>query len=326
MVVCSTIGGVEIPFYELTEGSESGYKVIMEFDNSKSKYIPADINRVGRRRLADEKKRALERGKDYPNGWLVGIHDYTVDEEKKTITLKASRTTYFRHLKTNLSLEEKLDSGQTIREKNGDDPSNLDDLLANPLGVGAVTITSDDYMIVVVRSRNSDTAPSGFGVSPAGYMRRYKDFTNNKKDLVNRRPDPHITLCREGLEEICVGEDEVKKVVFTGFGRSKKTLHADLYGILYASLKKDVIIERITEAKKKKGKASYKTSGDVGVHENEDLIFIKLEPNIEHVISSNEVFSRMGEFLASHAAAVLNALICKYGKDKVEECFNSIKG
>jgi len=187
----------------------------------------------------------------------------------------------------------------------------LDDILENPLGVGAVTVTSDNKMLVVVRSTNSDSGAGKIGVSPSGYMRRDKDFSGGV-------PDPRLTLSREALEEICVREPEIEKVVFTGFGRSEKTMHTDLYGIMFTSLTGQQILDRVGEERKRKPKTSYKTAGDSGVSENEEIILIDFEPE---AVARSGILSDPSRVLSSHAVAIAEALVYRYGRETVESCF-----
>src|SRR5699024_5615862 len=95
------------------------------------------------------------KGLDYKwNGPLYGLAKYrnsrTADQKEMTVLFTFYITDYFTFLATNMQLDKKLQSGETIREKYI--PSNeletVQPFLANRFGVVLVVITSDENVIL----------------------------------------------------------------------------------------------------------------------------------------------------------------------------------
>jgi 8-oxo-dGTP pyrophosphatase MutT (NUDIX family) len=79
---------------------------------------------------------------------------------------------------------------------------------ANPLSVGAVVVTSDNYFVVGKRRNNLYFNLGKYSII-AGTMDREKDFTDGK-------PDPFGAILRELMEEKGVNQNNVREILCLG--------------------------------------------------------------------------------------------------------------
>lgn len=117
-------------------------------------HLPEDLQQI-KNEIAAQETTKKEKGLDYKwNGPLYGLAKYrnsrTADQEEMTVLFTFYITDYFTFLATNMQLDKKLQSGETIREKYI--PSNeletVQPFLANGFGVVLVVITSDENVIL----------------------------------------------------------------------------------------------------------------------------------------------------------------------------------
>jgi len=116
------------------------------------------------------------------------------------LILEIKPTSWLTYQTTNLSLDREvcLSNGSriSIRKKYGINVENLDDFLANPIGVSAMLISEpDNATFLVKRSKMLDQYPGLYGVFAAGFMER-------ERDSLAGVPNPFKTIQREIKEEV----------------------------------------------------------------------------------------------------------------------------
>ncbi len=316
-----SMGNLQLEFIEMAKGKFDEQHFKLDYNPEKTKKIPVDVSEGITETIARKEEEARRTGGSFFDGQLVGVYGLRVENE--ILEIDAYPTTYFTYVGSNQSLDKQLPDGKTIREKYIEDPRNLDDILANPIGVSAITITDDDMCFYAKRSEKLGTFPNRYGIAPAGFMER--------NDLIDGVPSPFATIKREGEEELLL-EGKLNFEI-TGFGRSRETMHSEVYGTLRTDMTSKEIMTGITEhirdveesvEKKKKLKKTVKTfdiTRDLGVEENVEKYFVEFKP--EEVIK-RKIFANANDmWVHAHAVAVINALYNEW-PERVEKLLREL--
>lgn len=122
---------------------------------------------------------------------------------------------YFDYIMTNLSLDVKLPSGNTLRGKtviNGKLVPLISSPLANSTGVNGLIFSADGYLLL--QRRNDDVLIRPREICPgfSGTIDK-SDFVHSPKTLAE------LNVCREMVEEVGIHEDQVTHKEFLGITR-----------------------------------------------------------------------------------------------------------
>lgn len=208
-------GDLLVPFYELHENIMAPYqekevilrKVPGEFE------IPDARVRSLKDRILEMKKADAEKNKttffDSPAARLVG---YSVNDDDHKVYIDVQDTTYFTNAATNKSLDNQ--EVKRMLEERGSSYENLEDGLANIIGVSVSVLSKpDNSLLIVERSQNVDQYPGLLGL-PAG-------FFNPKKHNYN----PFNTARMEVEEEVGIPIENLKMF---GLGRALDDRHGEI--------------------------------------------------------------------------------------------------
>jgi ADP-ribose pyrophosphatase YjhB (NUDIX family) len=212
---CERFGDLLIPFYDLHENPQHPYEerdvVIRKKPNTFE--IPDSKVRSFKDRLIEMKKADALKNKrvlfDSPTARLAG---FSVNDDQHTLYLDVQDTTYFTNAATNKSLD--VPEVRRMIEERGSSLSNLDDGLANSIGV-SVNILSrpDNCLVIIERSQSLDQYPDLLGL-PAGF------FNPQKHNY-----SPFNTGRMEVEEEIGV---PIEKIRLFGVGRAGDDRHGEI--------------------------------------------------------------------------------------------------
>jgi hypothetical protein len=251
--------------------------------------------------------------KDFYDGQLIKLTGYDVKiDDKQKLKLKETATSWFAYEATNRSLDQTLTDSKgnlkTLREKYNISLYNLNDILANPIGVSSVIISDTDNLIYFVkRSHRNSQYPGLYGTGAAGFINRLEDCINNK-------PNPFKTAQREIKEETKIECSENDWTLFS-IGRALDDLHPEIFGELRIDmtekeLRKTIQINR----------------------EVDEPIIIPFEPKpvlkyltktikkVPEGIPSRKDYWIVGEspyWVPAHAIATFQSLEKEYGQEKL---------
>lgn len=182
-------------------------------------------------------------------------------------------TDYFTFLATNMQLDKKLQSGETIREKYI--PSNeletVQPFLANGFGVVLVVITSDENVILTKRTGMSGARANEISVVEGVHPSLDRHSVNDGPDLFN-------TVVRGANEElgIIINKDII---TFLGYGIDLDYYQWNIIGFAH-------VPQTAQEIK------HLRSRGAAGKWENSLLVFENFLPkNIAKVINEKEMWS-----------------------------------
>lgn len=192
-------GDLKIPCFELHENLVQPYKesdIIIEKSSAPFE-IPDPIVRSYKDRLAEERaKDAALHGRKYFDNPAARLVSYSVDDDKHQLHLNLQDAMYSDFSATNKSIDNPL--VKTMVSQRGSDMENLNDGLANAIGVNVNLLSEPDNSIVIIeRSPALDQYPGLYGI-PAG-------FFNPKKSDYN----PFNIAKSEAHEEVGVPIEEI---------------------------------------------------------------------------------------------------------------------
>jgi len=184
---CTIFGDLRVPYFELHgnvkrpySGKEIICKPIFLKGEEESFEIPDFEVKSFKDRLVEAKRKEAEsQGRTLFDGPMVRLKDYSVDDELHLLNLELQRTSFFTFTATNKS----IDNPEVRRmvDERGPSYTNLNDGLANPIGVNVVLISEPDNAIVITkRSEKLAQYPGLYGV-PAGFMNPDKDRLHFKE-------------------------------------------------------------------------------------------------------------------------------------------------
>jgi len=333
-------GKLKIPCHVFEENLDPGFgfeDVIIEYDadprhfrldeNQQLLYdpkvvLPKDIYESMQSLVERRKKEAEARGAPFFDGQMVKLKDYGIKVEKEDIItekekliLKLAPTSWFTYQATNYSLDQpnlKDERGNsTIREKYKINVLNLNDILANPIGVSANIISEPDQVVLLVeRSEKLAQYPGRYGVAAAGFMQR-------TKDLVDGKPNPFKTIQREIEEEAGI-KCSINDFKLFSVGRAVDDLHGELFG----ELRTNYTVQEIKSAPKK------------SKYEALRLFEVPFKPEevLPYLLRQKEVLGKVldpksGEvttWVPAHAVAVIQSLLKDYGYENVLNSLNKL--
>jgi hypothetical protein len=277
--------------------------------------LPEDISANLRAMVEKGKKEAEEKGRLFFDGQLVKLTGYSMGVKKgEKLILKTAPTSWFAYQATNRSLDEKIlidseNKPTTIREKYKIDPKNLDDILANPIGVSAVVISEPDHaMYFVKRSHVNVQYPNLYGVGVAGFMDRIGD-------AVAGVPNPFKTIQREAKEEAGIECSMNDFTLFT-VGRALDDLHAELFGVIRTSM---AIREILNAPKKAKNEALSFITVPFQPREVLEYITKTIEKIPDGIPSGREawIVGASPKWVPAHVVATIQALEDEYGHKRI---------
>ncbi|MCD6477692.1 MAG: NUDIX domain-containing protein [Candidatus Aenigmarchaeota archaeon] len=206
-------GDLKIPFVVLHEDAKKPYSEDeVETNLSSSIFeIPDSIVRNFKEEVVEKKrKEAEEKGKAFFDGPMTRLEDYTVDDTDHKLYLYLERTSYFTFAATNKSIDKEM--VREMMKLRGDSYLNLNDGLANPIGVNVGVVSESDNVIIITRrSEKLSQYPGLYGI-PAGFMNPDKDKT------------PFDTARREVEEEMGIDVNDLKMI---GIGRAGDDRHVE---------------------------------------------------------------------------------------------------
>ena len=224
-------GDLKIPYVELHEDVGKPYsekevkvKITGMFE------IPYPKVRKFKEELVEKKrKEAEEKGRSFFDGSMVRLSGYNVDDTNHKLFLEGERTSYFTFAATNKSIDKEM--VREMMKLRGDSYLNLNDGLANPIGVNVGLVSEpDNMMIITKRSEKLGQYPDLHGIA-AGFMNPDKDRS------------PFDTARREVKEEMGV---DIKDLKMFGIGRAGDDRHIEAQ--MYATT--DYTTEEIQSAPK----------------------------------------------------------------------------
>lgn len=185
-----------------------------QFDRSKPEYtIPA--------LLELQAKDVLEKlGSEYYNSSTIRLNG--IVQSGESLTLITSKAHYFDYLATNYAMDAPVPEQRkatTLRDLVHPDKKlcQLDtSLLANHIGVGALVFTSDNYLILPIRSSNKVATLGQQRMSPS-----ISGTSSYDEDRFTSTIAPVAALMREGKEELGLEESDYESgsEVFLGITR-----------------------------------------------------------------------------------------------------------
>ncbi|MFD1415752.1 hypothetical protein [Oceanobacillus jeddahense] len=214
------------------------------------------------------------------NGPLYGVARYrqtrTEDMEEMGVVFSFYQTDYFTFAATNLQLDRKLDSGQTIGEKYIPHESlgDVQPFLANGFGIVLVVITADENIILTQRIKSSGARGGEMDVSLVEGVHPSMD----KQKSGNKGPNLYETASRGAEEEL-------------GFSIDKSDIHFLGYGIDLDFYQWNMIgYARVPETAQQI--KDIRSRGASGKWENSSLLFKNFNvENMTELIMNEEMWS-----------------------------------
>lgn len=333
------LGKLQIPLHVFQEGNFRFSDVIIDYlvdpdqlrwDKERKEWlynpdndfrIPTDIRAYIKPLVERRRKEAEARGAPFFDGQMVRLVDYGIkvedkdaETEKERLILRLAPTSWFTYSATNRSLDDKILEGQngnpiSIKDKYGLDVLNLNDCLANSIGVSATVISEPDHKLVMVeRSEKLSQYPSLYGVAAAGFMDR-------TRDIVAGVPNPFKTIQRELEEEAGIKCSVNDYKLFT-VGRALDDLHVELFG----EIRTKYTVQEIMSAPKRTKYESLRIF-DVPLTPKDVLkyLVITVEKVPAGVTSGADtwVAGRSPKWVPAHAYNTIQSLMREYGQEKV---------
>lgn len=207
-------GDLRIPYFELHEDLKNPYSekdVIIETPKTAFE-IPDPVVRSFKDRLAEQKaKDAALNGRKYFDNPAARLVGYSVDDDNHKLHLNIQDTMYSAFSATNKSIDNP-EVARMVSER-GKSFENLNDGLANAIGVNVNLFSvPDNSMVIIERSQALDQYPGMLGI-PAG-------FFNPKKHNYT----PFNVAKAEVEEEVGVPVEDVKMF---GLGRACDDRHSE---------------------------------------------------------------------------------------------------
>lgn len=288
--------------YVLIEGD--GKHVIKDenfklFHNSHMVEFPEDLRKI-RSRIENEQELAKQEGRDYFwNGKLYGLENYTRSrtdyEEDIVLNLWFYSSDYYTHRAASSSLNVLLDEGRTVRQKYLSDIE-IDKVvpqIATAFGAGIFIITSDNKLVIAKRGyKNVGPWKGHFNVTVNEGFSRVSDIGESNQ------PDLHKCIIRGASEELNIKIDR-SSIIFLSFGYEKLNYEWGCQGYARVKYHSDQIKQ-------------YRTSGVKDKWENEDLIFIRFDPDT--VI---QFFLDNGPWTPFATVCIFHTLINAFGREEV---------
>jgi hypothetical protein len=211
----TVFGDLLVPYFELHENLKEPYKEkdVVITKTPTHFEIPDLKVRSFKEKLAEAKKLDAEKnGRKYFDNPATRLVNYSVDDDNHKLCLELQETTYSTFSATNKSVDN-VEVKRMIEER-GASYDNLDDGLANAIGVNVNLFSIPDNSIVIMeRSMNSDQYPGLFGI-PAGFFNPVKHNYN-----------PFNTGRMEVEEEVGV---PVEELLMFGLGRALDDRHTEI--------------------------------------------------------------------------------------------------
>lgn len=280
-------------------------------DHVKTEYLdetfqlPDKLSKYKKRILDKKEKEAKEAGRVLFDGKLVRLVDYFPNEDEGFLKLILQPTSFFAHTSSNKALEELVDElgGKTPLQFYNLDPKELDNVLANPIGVNSALVTKDNYVIIVERSKKLSQYPGLYGV-PAGFM--------NPEDKT-----PHRTGYREIKEE--VGDFDAE-VMLVEIGRALDDFHIEINMIGKIDEKKSRISEAII-------KSEWESKGKYFVPFNPrdcaEYLMTTITEIPSNVPKSNWITGKSPKWVPAHHRVLYLALVNEYGQEDVHKALHN---
>ncbi len=295
--------------------------------------IPEDVRATIRPTIESKRKAAEQAGKPFFDGQNLRLVDYGIiyegiEEKREKLVLFMEPTSYFTNSGTNRSydnlvLRDSSGSPISMRGKYGVDVLNLNDWMANAIGVNTTLISEPSGAIVMVlRSDKLDQYPNLYGVAAAGFMDRLKVHKDGTKgDVVAGTPNPFRTVKRESEEEAgveCPLDDPKYGFKLLGVGRTLDDLHAELWGETISPW----TVEKILSAPKS-GKYEQLRIFPVEFSPKQVLPYVvKTIKEVPKGVTSGRDAWTIGEspvWVPAHVYATIQSLIKHYGFENVME-------
>jgi len=341
----TVFGDLLVPYFELHENLENPYtqddvvcRPSFWKDGASEKVfeIPDLEVRKLKDRLVEQKKEDAKLNKRvFFDGSLVRLKEYSLNDEIHKLYLELQRTSFFTFSATNKSLDNP-EVRRMINER-GASYTNLDDGLANPIGVNIVLISKPDNAIILTkRSGKLSQYPELYGI-PAGFMSAEKDrkyfkeqdapvtgsefgpITYTEKFVYN----PFLTAKREVTEE-AANNITIDSIKMMGNGKAVDDRHNEFQMIAETPS----TVEKILSAPKS---SKWETEKLFGVPFNPKNAMeyltktIKEEPKGVPKGTGAWVPGKSPEWVPAHWKAVHSALIQKFGFDEVWNAYEETR-
>lgn len=286
--------GLRVPYVEIHEDPENPYnesevhtKMVGSFE------IPdLKVRNFKEELVSSKEEEAKKNNKSFFDGSAMRLKKYTIDDSNHQVYLDLEKTSFFTYAATNKSTDK--EPVKTMLKERGDSYQNLDDGLANPIGVNNVLLSRPDNSVVIMqRSPNLAVYPDCFGV-PAG-------FFNSDKDGISL----YRCSSREIKEESGVG---ISKSEMLGFGRDE-----DRHFEFLMLTETEWPVEKIKAAPKS---AKWESS---------QIYYIDFEPRPVMKYLTKTIDGKTVKWVPSQWNAVMKALVRKYGFDDVWDAYQNIK-
>jgi 8-oxo-dGTP pyrophosphatase MutT (NUDIX family) len=237
---CTTFGDLKVPYFEIHEDVGTPYK------EEEVTILPKDKSKIGMFEIPDLKVRSFKddlvkskreeaeaKGRIFFDGPQTRLIEYDIDELSHKVNLLLDGTSYFTFNATNKSLDNP--EVRRMLEERGSSYYNLDDGLANPIGVNLNVISEPDNSIIITkRSEKLSMYPSLKG-TPAGFFEPIKHNYN----LFN-------AARAEAKEEAGIPVDEIKMI---GLGRAGDDRHIEVLMTAKTPYNKEKILAAPKSAK-----------------------------------------------------------------------------
>jgi hypothetical protein len=263
--------------------------------------LPVELSKYKERIMKSKQAEAEKAGKSFFDGSLVRLVDYIPNEDEGTVKLIVQPTSFFTHIASNKALEESILElgGKSPLQFYGLEVKELNDVLANPIGVNSALVTKDRYAIIIERSNKLSQYPGLYGV-PAGFM--------NPADKT-----VHATGYREINEEVGKFDAEIRLVEI---GRALDDLHVEINMNGEIDATKSQIEEAIT-------KSEWESKGKRLIPFNPRDCAGYLAQTIEGIPSnvppSKWIVGKSPKWVPAHHRALYLSLASVYGQEDVNK-------
>jgi 8-oxo-dGTP pyrophosphatase MutT (NUDIX family) len=244
---CQPFGDLMVPYFEIHENVKRPYssedviispKFLKSEDPTMTGEKAFEIPDLKVRNLEKEiaqarKEEAEKKGKVWFNGPMVRLENYSLNDDEHLLYLTLGRTNYATFSATNRSVDNP--EVKRMLEERGSSYTNLNDGLADPIGVGVIIHSiPDDVIVITKRSEKLDQYPGLRGL-PAGWLnpdtdRRCFREHDSLIDIMELGPlekfvyNPFETARREVEEEVGVKSENINMI---GFGRAGDDRHLE---------------------------------------------------------------------------------------------------